>query len=330
MNTEHEFFVTGASGFIGSNLIRLLNHKGYTPYALIRKTSRTDLLQGARYQPIYGDVTCDDVMSQVPVTVNTIVHCAGAIKALRQDKFLAANAEGTLNILQGAKQHLPDVKRIILLSSQAAAGPSAPDEFKCETDSCHPVSQYGISKARMEAEVLERFADMPVIIVRPPTVYGPGDRESLAFFKMVKSGFVPGVNHNRMMMSFIYIDDLLEGLYRLATAPHVPDKLYHITSQDEVMLADFLKIISVYMEKRYLTLSIPRFLVSAAAHISLLFSRLLKKPSILNPDKVNEMTELRWVFSGERYRGLFCDMAPTPLDTGVRRSLEWYKRKGWL
>ncbi len=114
------------------------------------------------------------------------------------------------------------MKRVGLLSSQAAAGPSQSEHFKCETDLCHPVSQYGISKAQMEEEVLNRFADLPLVIVRPPTVYGPGDRESLAFFKMVKSGFVPGVNRNRMMMSFLYIDDLLEGLYRLATAEDVP------------------------------------------------------------------------------------------------------------
>ncbi len=330
MKTEHEFFITGASGFIGSNLIRLLNRKGYTPYALLRKTSRPDLLVGTQYVPVYGDVTGDDVISQLPATVNVIIHCAGAIKALRQGNFFTANAQGTLNILQGARQQLPGLKRVILLSSQAAAGPSALNQHKCENDSCNPVSQYGISKARMEEEVLARFADMPVIIVRPPTVYGPGDRESLAFFKMVKSGFVPCVNRNQMMMSFIYIDDLLEGLYRLATAVHVPDKLYHMTSQDEVMLADFLKTIANHMHKRYITLNIPKFLVSAAAQLSLLMSRLFKKPSILNPDKVNEMIELRWVFSGERFRGLFCDMAPTPLDTGVKRSLEWYRQTGWL
>jgi nucleoside-diphosphate-sugar epimerase len=182
----------------------------------------------------------------------------------------------------------------------------------------------------MEEDVLKRFADMPLVIVRPPTVYGPGDRESLAFFKMVKSGFVPCVNKNRMMMSFLYIDDLLEGLYRLATAAHVPDQLYHMTSQDEVMLADFLKLIAKHMQKRYMTLNMPKCLVSVTANISLIISRLTKKPSILNPDKVNEMNELRWVLSGERFRHLFSDMTPTPLDAGVKQSLEWYRKRGWL
>lgn len=330
MKTDFVFFITGASGFIGSSLIKLLNQKGYKPYALLRKTSQLDLLDGADYLPVYGDVTSDDVMLQLPVTVNIIVHCAGAIKAIRQDKFITDNALGTLNILRGAQKHLTNLKRVILLSSQAAAGPSQLHEFKCETAMCHPVSQYGISKARMEEDVLKRFADMPLVIVRPPTVYGPGDRESLAFFKMVKSGFVPCVNKNRMMMSFIYIDDLLEGLYRLATAAHVPDQLYHMTSQDEVMLADFLKMIANHMQKRYVTLNIPKCLVSVAANISLIISRLTKKPSMLNPDKVNEMNELRWVISGERLRQLFFDMTPTPLDAGVKQSLQWYRQRGWI
>lgn len=328
--TELEFFVTGASGFIGSNLIRLLNQKGYKPYALLRKTSRLDLLENAGYVPVYGDVTNDDVISQLPKTVNTVIHCAGAIKSVHKDNYLNDNAMGTLHLLEGAKLHLPNLRRIILLSSQAAAGPSLPNQFKSETDRCNPVSQYGISKAKMEEAVLERFPEMPLVIVRPPSVYGPGDRESLSFFKMVKSGFVPCVNRNRMAMSFIYVDDLLEGLCRLAAAPQVPEKLYYMTSQDEVALSEFLKIIGRCMNKKYLTINVPKPMVSLSARMSLTIGRLSGKPSILNPDKVKEMVELRWVASGERFRKLFPDMTFTPLETGIERSLSWYRQKGWL
>jgi hypothetical protein len=79
-----------------------------------------------------------------------------------------------------------------------------------------------------------------------------------------------------------------------------------------------------------MTLNMPKCLVSATANISLIISRLTKKPSILNPDKVNEMNELRWVLSGERLRHLFSDMTPTSLDAGVKQSLEWYRKRGWL
>lgn len=322
--------MTGASGFIGSNLIRLLNQKGFKPYALLRKTSRLDLLENADYTPVYGNVASDDVVSRLPQEVDTIVHCAGAIKAIDKGSYFTENAQGTLNILAGANRHLPGLRRIILLSSQTAAGPSRPGQFKCENDSCNPVSQYGISKLKMEEAILESFRDMPLVIVRPPAVYGPGDRESLNFFKMVKSGFVPAVNRNRMMMSFIYIDDLVEGIYRLAMAPDVPEMLYNITSQDEVAISDLYKLISKHMDKRYLTLNVPKPLVCAIAKISLVIGRLTGAPSILNPDKVNEMKQLRWVITGERFRKLFPDMVFTPLDTGIERSLAWYRQKSWL
>jgi dihydroflavonol-4-reductase len=106
MKTEFEFFVTGASGFIGSNMIRLLNQKGYTPYALLRKTSRLDLLEGARYLPVYGDMTDGDVVSQLPATVNIIIHCAGVIKVNNHAEFMTNNTHGTLNLLQGVNYHL--------------------------------------------------------------------------------------------------------------------------------------------------------------------------------------------------------------------------------
>lgn len=330
MIKEFTFFVTGASGFIGSNMIRLLNKNGYKPYALLRKTSRLDPLEGADYFPVYGDVTSDDVIVLLPETVNTIVHCAGSVKAVNKDNYIVDNAEGTLNILEGAKSRLPGLRRIVVLSSQAAAGPSEPNRFKKEDDLRNPVSQYGVSKAKMEEAALERYPDLPLVIIRPPTVYGPGDRESLSFFKMVKSGVVPCVNHNRMAMSFLFIDDLLEGIFRLATLPEAPDKLYYVTSQDEVVLSDFFKVIAHQMNKKYLSLNIPMPAVSAAAGISLFIARLTGKPSLLNPDKVKEMIQLRWVASGERFRKLFPDMARTPLDVGVERCLDWYTRKGWL
>lgn len=330
MITESVFFVTGASGFIGSNLVRLLNRKGYKPYALLRKTSRLDLLENADYFPVYGDVTSDAVISQLPESVNTIVHCAGAIKAINQCNYFTENTQGTFNILSDAKRLLPGLRRIILLSSQAAVGPCQQGQLKCEIDAYNPISQYGISKAKMEQTILERFSDMPLVIIRPPSVYGPGDRESLRFFKMVRSGIVPSVNRNCMIMSFVYIDDLLEGIFRLATANDVPEALYHITSQDEVAISDLYKLISKHMNQRYLTLNMPKLLVSAIARISLAIGRLTGTPSILNPDKVKEMNELRWVVSGERFRRLFPDMTFTPLDTGIERSLAWYRQKGWL
>jgi nucleoside-diphosphate-sugar epimerase len=330
MMTELIFFVTGASGFIGSNLIKLLNRKGYTPYALLRETSRLDLLENADYVPVYGDVTSDDVIALLPENVNTIVHCAGATKALNECDYYNENAQGTLNILNSAKERLPGLRRVILLSSQAAAGPCQLGQCKSESDGCNPINQYGISKARMEQTIAERFPHMPLVIVRPPSVYGPGDRESLKLFKMVKLGLVPSVNRNRLTMSFVYIDDLLEGIFRLAAAPVVPDSLYNITSQDEVAITDFYKSVSKHMNKRYLTLNVPKPLISAMARISLGVGRLTGNLPIFNPDKVKEMKELRWVVSGQRFRTLFPDMSFTPLDTGTKRSLAWYRQKGWL
>ena len=318
------------SGFRGSNLIRSLNQKGYRPYALLRKTSRLDLLKNADFIPVYGDVTSDDIISQLPGSVNTIIHCAGSIKATNQNNYFTGNTQGTLNIINEAKRLLPDLKRIILLSSQAAAGPCQPGQSKRETDGCDPVSNYGISKAKMEEAILENFADMPLVIVRPPSVYGPGDRESLSFFKMIKSGFVPSVNHNRSVLSFVYIDDLIEGIFRLAAAADLPEKLYYITSQDEVAISDLYRTIAKHMGKKYMILNVPKPLVSAVATISLIIGRLSGKPSILSPDKVKEMRELRWVVSSERFRKLFPDMAFTSLETGTERSLAWYREKGWL
>ena len=236
----------------------------------------------------------DDIISQLPENVNTILHCAGAIKPPSQSSFFSENIEGTQNILNEARRLLPALRRVVLLSSQSVAGPCEQGQSKCESDACNPVSQYGISKAKMERTIIERFPDMPLIIVRPPSVYGPGDRESLSFFKMVRFGIIPCVNNNRMTLSFVYIDDLIEGIYRLATAPDVPEKVYYITSQDEVNISDFYKIISKYMDKKYLVLNLPKPLLTAAAVISMNIGVLTGTPFMLNSDKVKEMMELRW------------------------------------
>src|SRR5512139_580789 len=109
--------VTGASGFIGSTLVKELLSRGYKVTCLARKTSNLCCLEDLDVSIIYGDCTDKDSLRQLPVNFSYIFHLAGLTKAKKDEDFFAANAEGTENLLECMSANSQGVKRFLYLSS---------------------------------------------------------------------------------------------------------------------------------------------------------------------------------------------------------------------
>ena len=176
--------VTGASGFIGTHLVRALVEKGHAVTCLVRQRSVVKPLEALGTRLCAGDVTDANSLTSAVNGQDVVFHLAGRTRALNAHEFHAVNEGGTRAVAQAcAAQTPPPV--LVIVSSLAAAGPSTLDRPHVETDPSAPVSHYGRSKRAGELAAAAMAHRIPVTVVRPPIVIGPGDRLGLPLFASV-------------------------------------------------------------------------------------------------------------------------------------------------
>ncbi|MEN0110196.1 MAG: NAD-dependent epimerase/dehydratase family protein, partial [Planctomycetota bacterium] len=180
--------VTGATGFIGVRLVERLVARGDRVACLVRPTSDTGGLEPLGVERAVGSL--GDAESLVRAVggsfggegAEVVLHVAGLTHAWRAEDFHRVNAEGTATLCRAAAG-ASSPPTVVLLSSLAAAGPSPDGAPHTEATKPAPISHYGRSKLAGE-RAARRFADrLPLSIVRPPVVFGPGDRDGLLLFK---------------------------------------------------------------------------------------------------------------------------------------------------
>src|SRR5581483_8797383 len=175
--------VTGGSGFLGSWVCEQLAARGDSVRALVRKSSNKKFLQTLKgVELCEGGVEDAAAVDKAIEGVDAVVHCAGLVKARNEDEFKTTNVEGPRNIVQSSKKHR--VKRLVLLSSLEASGPSQ-DGRPVPDDQERPITAYGRSKLEGEKVALAAKADVPLTILRPGAIYGPRDQEILEAFRTV-------------------------------------------------------------------------------------------------------------------------------------------------
>ncbi|MCK4689283.1 MAG: NAD(P)-dependent oxidoreductase, partial [Candidatus Marinimicrobia bacterium] len=203
-------FVTGATGFIGKHLVKALLKNDWSIRCLARKTSIRPEEFTDKVEWMIGDLQDKDSLVSACLDVDVIFHLAGAIKAKSASEFLLINGEGTENLVCAFLESGKKGARFIYISSMAAGGPSSRWKLKNEDEPTFPVSAYGESKLAGEIAVLKRKKELKCVIIRPSVVYGPGDRESLSFFKFAKLHVNPYLGFKKRYISMIHVDDLVQ------------------------------------------------------------------------------------------------------------------------
>src|SRR2546428_8196005 len=182
-----EVLLTGGSGFLGSFVAEQLSAEGHVVRALVRPHSARKILDKvARVEFAPGAIEDRASLGAAVDGVDAVVHVAGIVKARRPAAFFEVNTQGTKNLLEAAVRH--GVGRFGYGSSLATSGPSmdgtpGPDEAEPK-----PGTHYGRSKLEAERAVLAAKDRLHVTVVRPPLIYGPRDRETLALFTSVGNG----------------------------------------------------------------------------------------------------------------------------------------------
>ncbi|NHQ59372.1 NAD-dependent epimerase/dehydratase family protein [Chlorobium sp. BLA1] len=324
--------VTGSTGFIGSRLLSLLEKEGVEIKVFLRPESAGAPVSG-KIEIIRGSFTDDEALAGAVRGADRIVHLAGVTKAADEAGFEAGNVMPVRKLLTAVRRHNPGLKRFLLVSSLTAAGPASDGLSGVrESEQCHPVSAYGRSKLRAEKLCMEYANDIPVTIIRPPAVYGPGDRDILQVFQMLAKGVLISAGRTgRQRFSMIYVDDLLEGILLAARAEKAVGELYYLTSPCSFSWDDVIAAARPVLGfSRLYNVSLPVPLVFLAGTLFGAAGALTGKSPLINRDKANELVQDYWVCSPEKAERDLGFIAGTPLDKGVAITIDWYRRKGWM
>ncbi|HEX7872807.1 MAG TPA: NAD(P)H-binding protein [Sphingobium sp.] len=299
--------LTGATGFLGGAVLERLLADGHGVRALTRRPQP----DRAGVTWISGDLSANAALADLVTGADAVIHVAGAINVPDRAAFHAANAEGTRLIAEKARH--AGVERFILVSSLSAREPQ--------------LSDYGWSKR--EGEHMLIGAGLDWTAVRPPAIYGPGDREMLEMFQMAARGLVllppPG------RLSIIHADDLAMLLVRLAVdrTGLTSGQVYEV---DDGTPGGFTHVAFAHalgraVGKRVRTLSLPGFALMLGARIDRLARGARAK---LTPDRARYFCHPDWVASPERQVPSALWRSEIGAEAGLAATAAGYRAKGWL
>jgi nucleoside-diphosphate-sugar epimerase len=297
--------VTGGTGFVGSHLVEAALAAGHEVSALTRREQPTR--HGITW--IAGNLASRDALEQLVRSADAIIHVAGTINAPNAAGFEEGNVAGTLAMLAAATAG--GVQRFVHVSSLAAREPK--------------LSLYGASKAR--AEELVHSSGLNWAVVRPPAVYGPGDRETLELFRMAKLGLM--VMPPKGRVSVIHADDLARLLLALS-APGSPASCLIEPDDgkpDGWTHKEFAKALAEAVGTRAAVISSPGLVLRMAARADQL---LRGEKAKLTADRAAYFSHRNWVVEAKRSAPR--DLWQPQVETlkGLKDTAAWYRQQGWL
>jgi nucleoside-diphosphate-sugar epimerase len=305
MVTGLRLAITGGTGFVGGRLIDLALAAGHDVHALTRREQEPR--DGITW--VKGALDDQDSLERLVDGASAVIHAAGVINAPHPAGFEAGNVTGTGAVLAAAEQ--AGVNRFVHVSSLAAREPK--------------LSAYGASKAGSEA--LVGASSLSHAIVRPPAVYGPGDKETLELFRMARRGLVLLPPKGRL--SVIHVDDLARLLLALAASASEGQLLVEPDdgrdggwSHDE-----FGRALGRALGRRVMTLSMPHSLLQLAARIDGLIRRDRAK---LTPDRAAYFCHPDWTVEASRGAPKTLWTPEIETEQGLADTARWYREAGWL
>lgn len=322
--------VTGATGFIGRHLVDALAAAGEDVRCLTRSRAGTDARPNVAFHQASYERNDLGVPDAVLAGATTVYHLAGATRAVSAGQFSAANVTVTERLLDRMQQLCPRA-RFVLVSSQAAAGPARDaDHPKTESDPAAPIEDYGKSKLAAERLVKGR-SDLEWTITRPVAVYGPGDRDFLSIFTMVKRGLAvyPGIRNS--VINTIYVGDVVAGLVAAAQSRAAVGKTFFLGDDAAQTWKEIYDVIAETLgQAKPVEIRIPKGVVAIGGAIGDIVGSLSGQASLLNSNKATLAAPKYWLCSSERARADLGFVPATRLRDGMRTTYDWYVRHRWL
>ena len=335
---QKKILVTGATGFIGSHVVKRLIDRGDELVCLARRTSNVAELEKQNCTIVYADLAEDSIdLDSALEGVGTVIHLAAAMHSVNSRDMIERNSRALENVLVAcAAQTAPP--QMVFVSSLAAVGPSTGSRPRQETDPRQPVSDYGRSKQASELVAMKFASRMPISIVRPPIVLGGGDRHGLDLFRpidMMGWHLVPGFKE--FNFSVIHVEDLASALLGVAergqrlTADSSSQGVYFCAADETVTYTGLGKMIGQALgRERTRVMRVPMMFLWCLGAFNEFLGRLVSRPQFLNLDKYREAKAGSWTCDNQKISREVGFSPKFSLADRLTQTVDWYRQHGWL
>ena len=319
-----KILITGATGFVGTNLCRRLLVEKMPFLALVRSPVKAEARGLPKNSLLVGDLCHPSEWNLEDV--RAVVHLGGLVRALSWQRFEEVNIQGTRRLATKIRELDPNIP-FIHVSSLAAAGPSEDGLLSAAPPaSTKPCSLYGRSKMLSEREVQE--SGLPHTILRPCAVYGPWDTDVLALFRQANKG-IGLVAGPPSRFSLVYVEDLVEAILCALDGPK-EGAIIPVAFPEPVGDADWLRLIAEAGGKKMRVLRLPLFLASLVGWGGEGWARLRGRAGLFGRDKFRELAGGSWVADWGVAEEVLGFRAATGALDGFTKTWAWYREMGWI
>jgi nucleoside-diphosphate-sugar epimerase len=321
--------ITGATGFVGSHLVAALAERGAEIRALVRRTSQVAQLERLGVERIEGGLDDPAALARGVEGADVVFHLAALTSARSAEEYEWTNVHGTSRLLSAIAAAGAPPKRLVYLSSLAAVGPSRDGRPVERGDACRPLTTYGRTKLAGEEACLGARESVETIVLRPPAVYGPRDREILRFFRLAARGLLPVPAGPDRLVQMVHVTDLAEAAINAAMATAAAG-VYHVAEPRAYRWDEVAELFGAALGRRVRTVRIPTALITTAAAVSETTARALGRSTVFNREKARELLAPGWLCETDALRH---EVGFTPrigLADGLAQTAAWYRAEGWL
>lgn len=323
--------VVGAGGFTGGFICEECLRRGWEVWAGVRESTSRRYLADERLKFLILDFenpeTLADSLSQ---PFDYIIYNLGATKCLNFTDFNRINYQYLQYFTEALKKAGRIPQKMVYISSLSAMGPADEKSYSPYTEAAIPMpnTRYGASK--LKAEMWLATSGIPTVVLRPTGIYGPRDKDYFLMFKSIKAGFDFSVGYRRQALSFLYVEDLARACCD-ALEKAQPGKTYILGEPVGYTQKEFRRLAAEALGKRVVVpVSMPLWAVRAVSVMAEKIGVARGKPSTLNSDKYKIMAQRNWNIDVSRASHDFGFSPRISLPEGIRRSIDWYVKEGWL
>ncbi|MCU0879282.1 MAG: NAD-dependent epimerase/dehydratase family protein [Pirellulaceae bacterium] len=332
--------VTGGTGFIGQHLSLRLCNEQHEVRCLVRSEARGQKLREQGAELVVGDLDEPHRIAEAIEGASVVYHLAGMTKSLQPEFMFRVNEAGTAAIAAASARQSP-APTLVVVSSVAAAGPAPRGAIRQETDEPAPVSVYGRSKLAGERAATRYAGQVPMTIVRPGVVFGPGDKAFAKMFAAIRRmRFHASPSFTPPPLSYIHVADLVEILLRAAErGTRIPADAeaspaagrYFAVAPEYPTYAELGRIVRPMLRRPFApVIPLAGPVAWCIAGASELVSRLRGQPEEFGFDKLREAFVSSWACSPAAVERDLGFTPPLPLAARLQETIDWYQKSGWL
>lgn len=309
-NLKKVIAVTGATGFIGQAICEQLIAGNYSIRVLVRNPRKASSHTFSDAEIIHGDLACPNGLQRLVSGADAVIHCAGSVRGATQAQFDRVNVEGTRNLLRAIKAGTTS-QRLLFISSLAAREPQ--------------LSFYAASKHCAEQALKTEGGGIAWTVLRPPAVYGPGDRELLPVFRLMARGLAltPGLPDARFSM--LYVDDLGSAVVAWLDGDCVTGEIFTIEDgrAKGYDWHDVGEIVGQLCKRKVRVVRAPSWLLDVPAWVNGRIGTFFGTTPMLTPEKLRELRHPDWLCDSAAFQRVINWRPKVKLAEGLRATPDW-------